>query len=66
MAEKWRIHIRDGKNQWMDDDYAETEADARQQATGWTGQRGQMTWVAVIFSPLGAKFATYRRGKEDA
>lgn len=45
--------------------YANSEEDARKQAAGWTGQRGQMTWVARIYGPPGSRFqVTYRRGKE--
>lgn len=61
---KYVIHVRDGRDWWVDDDYADNEADARSQAEGWTGQRGQMKWTATISSPDGMHLATYKRGKE--
>lgn len=64
MTNNWTIHVRDGKGRWVDDDSAPTEAEAREQASGWTGQRGQMTWVAIIFDPSETKVAVYRRGVE--
>lgn len=64
MTNKWRIHVRDGANDWVDDDWAPNEQEARQQAAGWTGQRGQMKWTAVIFDHNGTRFAVYTRGKE--
>lgn len=60
----YRIHVRDKEGGRIDTDYAPTEAEARSQASGWTGQRGQMTWKAVIVAPDGTEVATYKRGKE--
>lgn len=64
MGRKWKIHVRDGKSRWVDDDFADNEEGARQQASGWTGQRGQMAWKAIIYTPDGIQLATYKRGKE--
>lgn len=55
------IVVRNKSGVLMAEDSATTEEDARQQASGWTGQRGQMTWVARIYGPNGP-VATYRRG----
>lgn len=64
MTKRFKIHVRDGNDRRVDDDYAPNEEEARQQASGWTGQRGQMRWTATIYNPDGVKVATYRRGKE--
>lgn len=61
---KYRIHVRTKGGLYVETDYAPTEAEAREQASGWTGQRGQMTWKAVIIAPDGTEVATYKRGKE--
>lgn len=64
MTTRWRIHVRDRANRWVDDDFATSESEAREQAAGWTGQRGQLAWTAVVYNPKEEKVATYKRGKE--
>lgn len=59
---KYTIFVRRKDGTLQAEDTAETEDDARQQASGWTGQHGQMTWVARIYAPNGDLLATYRRG----
>lgn len=64
MKTHWTIRVTDKAGRRIETDHADNEEDARQQASGWTGQRGQMTWKAVIISPDGTEVATYKRGKE--
>lgn len=64
MSTRYRIRVWDGKGWFVDDDYAPNEEEARQQASGWTGQRGQMKWKATIYDPDGKAIATYKRGAE--
>lgn len=66
MSGIWRIKVLNGKGQYWADDTAPNEEEARQQAAGWTGQRGQMTWTAIITNPDGTAVATYKRGREVA
>jgi hypothetical protein len=60
---KYKIIVRNAVGELQADDTADTEADARQQAVGWTSQRGQMTWTALICAPDGKPLATYKRGR---
>lgn len=65
MSTKWKIHVRDQHDRWVDNDLADNEAEARELASGCTNQRGQMRWTATIYNPQGQWVATYKRGKEE-
>jgi hypothetical protein len=61
----YKITVRQKDGRKIADDYAVAEEEARAHAAGWTGQRGQLTWVARIYCN-GELLATYRRGEESA
>lgn len=60
----FKIKVWDHNGRRYADDSAPNEDEARQQASGWTGQRGQMRWMATIYDSDGKAIATYKRGKE--
>ncbi len=63
MDTKWRIMVFTKNGRFYADDVADNEEEARKQAGGWTGQRGQMTWTAKVHGPEGQEM-TFKRGVE--
>ena len=63
METKWRIRVFTKNGRFYADDVADNEEEARKQASGWTGQRGQMTWTARVTGPEGQAM-TFKRGVE--
>lgn len=60
----WTIIVRNGAGELVAEDVAASEQEAREQSSGWTGQRGQLSWVARVYGPTGAHVVTYKRGVE--
>lgn len=61
--ETFKIKIWDHNDRLYADDSAPSEAEAREAASNWTNQRGQMRWMATVYDPGGKAIATYRRGE---